>query len=586
VFGRAGADTITIDSSTGNKTVAAGADDDKIQIDHGVLDFQDTIKGELGTDTIEFKDAVSGNTVDGQFKNVTGVEKISLTGAIGGAYSLTAGSNLQSSGVVTVDASAATAAATTDLTIDFSSYTSAQGVSIHGMDAEDDGHEKLIGGKGNDTIDTGKGGQNASTGTTLTGGSGNDTFIVEASSAIGASVVTITDAGASDVIQLLSGADGVTTATVTSNLTLGAASFNNEALASGVLAGNANVDIDASSITLGNFGWKIDGSTGGNTLKGSGLADSITGGTGTDSIEGGAGNDTISGGVGVDTLKGGTGDDTFVVATSDHTATDVIDGGASTESNTVTMATGSSSFIADFDMDLVSNISSFTTTGSGATNINFSASTALTTVTMTAGSGNMTIVNSGGSANTKFNFTGAGGNDELIGSLGADTITGGTLADTMTGAAGADIFGSSSNFGTAGTSIVSTTAGTASDGSATIANGETIIFNTGSRANNIDTITAADFVSGTDKLDVVTAGVAPTNLVGVSNSAALTDGEAHVLYGNYASNTFTIVGAGFDASSAHDALFVVGDGSLTPITSTGWQLLLDIPTAIAGTDLI
>jgi hypothetical protein len=454
------------------------------------------------------------------------------------------------------------------------------------MDAEDDGHEKLVGGKGNDTIDTGKGGQNASTGTTLTGGTGNDTFIVEASSAIGASVVTITDAGASDVIQLLSGADGVTTATVTSNLTLGSASFNNEALASGVLSGNANVDIDASAVTTGNFGWKIDGNTGGNTLKGSGLADSVTGSTGADSLEGGAGNDTLSGGLGVDTIKGGTGNDTFVIATTDHSATDVIDGGASTETNTITMATGSAAFAADFDMDLVSNISSITTTGSGAATVGFSASTALTTVNLTAGSGGVTISNSAGSANTKFNFTGAGGNDSLVGSLGADTITGGAVADTMTGAAGADTFGSSSNFGITGTSIVSTTLGTASDGEAVIANAETLIFNTSSRANNIDTITAEDFVSGTDKLDVVTAGVAPTNLVGQSNTTALTDGESHVLYGSYASNTFTVAGGGFDASTAHDALFVVGNGTQNGINSTGWQLLLDIPTAIAGTDLI
>jgi hypothetical protein len=160
VFGRAGADTITIDASGGKKLVAAGADDDTIQIDHGVLDFQDTIKGELGSDTIKFDAAVSGDVVDGQFKNVTGVEKISITGLTGGAFTVTAGSNLQTSGVASVDASTATQGATA-LTIDFSAYTSAQGVSIHGMDTVDDGQEKFVGGKGNDTLDTGKGDKTA-----------------------------------------------------------------------------------------------------------------------------------------------------------------------------------------------------------------------------------------------------------------------------------------------------------------------------------------------------------------------------------------------------------------------------------------
>jgi hypothetical protein len=315
------------------------------------------------------------------------------------------------------------------------------------------------------------------------------------------------------------------------------------------------------------------------------LADSITGGAGADSLEGGGGNDVLSGGAGVDTVKGGAGDDTFKIATGDHGATDVIDGGTSTETNTVTMVTANAAFAASFDMDLVSNISSFTTTGNGATTIGFSASTALTTVKMTAGAGAMTITNSANTANTKFNLTGAAGADALVGSLGTDTIVGGGAADTMTGAAGADTFGASSNFGAPGTSIVKS-AGTAVDGAKTIEAAETIIFKTGPANNQVDTITAEDFVSGTDKLDVVTAGVAPTNLVGINSTAALGDGTSFVAYGTYGNDGDFTIAAAFDAANNHDALFVVGNGIQTATTSTGFQLLLDIPTAIAAGDLI
>jgi Ca2+-binding RTX toxin-like protein len=525
---------------------------------------------------------VSGDVVDGQFKNVTGVEKISITGLTGGAFTLTGGSNFQSSGVASVDASTATQGATA-LTIDFSAYTSAQSVSIHGMDTEDDGVEKFIGGKGNDTLDTGKGGANAGT-TTLTGGTGNDTFISQASSGIGASAVSITDAGASDVIQILSGADGVTTATVTSNLTLGSTSFNNEAQASGVLAGSSNVDIDASAVTLGNFGWKIDGSTGGNTLKGSGLADSVTGSTGADSIEGGAGNDILSGGAGVDTIKGGTGNDTIKLATADQGATDVIDGGASTETNTVSLITGGNAFAAEFDMDLVTNISSFTTDGAGASTVTFSTSTSLTTVNLSAaGNGATTIVNNSGSVNTKFNLTGGTKDDVLVGGDGADTISGGADHDTLSGGGGADVFGRSNSFGAGATSTAASIDGLSAGGTAA---DDALTFATGA-AGSVDQFADTDFLSTADKVDVVTAGVAPTTLIGVDDNAVLDNGKSYVAYGVYVPSTgvFTYKAA-FNATSAHDAIFAVGDGILSQALHTGYQIFRDLDATLGASNMI
>jgi Ca2+-binding RTX toxin-like protein len=449
------------------------------------------------------------------------------------------------------------------------------------MDTQDDGVEKFIGGKGNDTLDTGKGGLNGTL--TLTGGTGNDTFIAAAASTAGTTAVSITDAGASDVIQILSSVDGVTTATVTSNLTLGSTSFNNEAVASGVLAGNTNVDIDASAVTTGNFGWKIDGSTGGNTLKGSGLADSITGSTGADSLEGGAGADTLSGGTGVDTVKGGTGNDLIKVATLEQGATDVIDGGASTETNTVSMVTADAAFAATFDMDLVTNISSFTTDGSGATTVTFAASTSLTTVNMTAGAGGTTIINSSGSVNTKFNLTGGAVADLLIGGDGADTISGGADHDTLTGGGGADVFGRSDGFGAAASSTVASAQTLTADG---IAADDTVTFATGD-AGSVDQFTKTDFVSTADKVDVVTAGVAPTTLIGVDDDGVLADGESYVAYGSYVTGTgvFTIAAA-FNADSAHDALFGVGNGILTATNNTGYQVFRDLDAALGASNMI
>jgi len=79
-------------------------------------------------------------------------------------------------------------------------------------------------------------------------------------------------------------------------------------------------------------------------------------------------------------------------------------------------------------------------------------------------------------------LTGGGGSDTIVAGAGADTIIGGVGADTMTGGAGVDTF----VYGASGTATNVALA----------------------RLIGSDTVTAADFVTGTDKISLSKAGFA------------------------------------------------------------------------------
>lgn len=125
----------------------------------------------------------------------------------------------------------------------------------------------------------------------------------------------------------------------------------------GNLAGDVNIstvtstltgqlDLDASStdnamtVTLGNAV-----STTNNIVETGSGADNVTGGSGKDNIEtnagvdivyAGAGNDTIVGGANVDNLYGEAGNDAFTATVSDFAEGELVDGGAGTDTMTVT----------------------------------------------------------------------------------------------------------------------------------------------------------------------------------------------------------------------------------------------------------
>jgi hypothetical protein len=188
-------------------------------------------------------------------------------------------------------------------------------------------------------------------------------------------------------------------------------------------------------------------------------------------------------------------------------------------------------------------------------------------------------------------INGADGNDYLIGGTGNDAITGGDGNDTivgsigvdaMTGGLGVDVFVA----GQTGDSAAATVqAGGAMVGQSSMAGMTTTPWSL-TFGNGVDVIT--DFVAGTvagaDKLDVVTAATAPTLLNGLSNTSPLLSGTTYVMYGSWNGSTFTQA-ASWSVTN-NDALVVVGDGSLTPVSTTGYVLLTDLTTALAAGNFI
>jgi len=176
--------------------------------------------------------------------------------------------------------------------------------------------------------------------------------------------------------------------------------------------------------------------------------------------------------------------------------------------------------------------------GSGTDNITFTGGTG--TVVLTTGSGNDTITAGTG----RITVDAGTGLDTITGSTGIDSITGGAGADSMTGGTGADSFtvNSSSSVASTGGSIAG----------ATFAAGDTIAFGTG-----LDVIT--DFVAGTggDDLDVTTASVTPTSLIGITAAG----NAAYVNITYYASGTYDQLTGLFTLSAngvGSDTLIYIG----------------------------
>jgi len=180
----------------------------------------------------------------------------------------------------------------------------------------------------------------------------------------------------------------------------------------------------------------------------------------------------------------------------------------------------------------------------------------------------------------------------ITGGSGVDTINPGNGADTVTGGAGADaitLTETSANsasdtvggFATANQSIVASADTWTAAGNVA---GETITFATGS-AGSVDTVSG--FVSGVDKLDVTTAATAPTTLIGIAEATALTDGTAYIAYGTYNATTgvFTTAAA-YNATTAHDALLVEGDGTQTIVNEQDYVVLTGLNQALVAADFI
>lgn len=383
--------------------------------------------------------------------------------------------------------------------------------------------ENAIGGSGADTI-IGNAVANRLTGNagsdTLTGNDGADIFVAT----VGGGEDTITDfSAASDRIDVsaFGGYAGAvqsglnTIVTVAAGITFTLLNVTATALtAANFITGAPPVDPPPAGYN------RVNGTGAGETLNGSAASDQIYGLGGNDLLvgndlpdwlEGGEGNDTLNGGAGADQMIGGAGDDVYLVDDAGDVTVEAVSGGLDR------VETGLASWT------LAANIERLTgTSGAGQT---------LTGNTL----GNL--------------IQGGGGADTLNGGEGDDTLNGGAGADTLNGGAGDDVYvvdnaGDVVNEGAAGGSdAVSTTLASYTLGAnleflvGEAATGQALTGNAGSNAitggaggdtisgaggndtlrgnggadsfvatvgGGVDTI--ADFVVGTDRLDVSAFG--------------------------------------------------------------------------------
>lgn len=436
----AGNDTVT--GSTGAESIASGAGNDLLSGGAG----NDTLTGDAGNDTLTGgtgNDCLSGGTDSDYFiiANLDGIDTIAggednydfdmigfstsgggvhvtFTGAEAGTWSFTgsgSGSFTQIEGIWGSEAAD---------TLDAGAATSA--VTLTGGGGDD----ILIGGTGDDHFNGGDGND------TETGGAGNDTLNGDAGN------------------DSLSGGAG-------DDWLLGGSGNNT------LIGGDGNDYVNAFSGAN-----SVDGGAGNDTILLGDGADTIDGGTGADSISSGSGSDHIilSSGFGADTIDGGS---------SDDAAGDTLDAASLATGVTLTMTGAETGTLSDG-----SSTASFTEIervqlGSGADQVDATASAAGVNVdagdgadTMTGGAGADTL--SGGLGNDL--IAGGDGADALAGGAGNDTLDGGSGDDTITAGGGDDlVIGGAGNDAISGGAGNDTLEGGAGDDYLTGDNGNSLL---------------------------------------------------------------------------------------------------------------
>lgn len=504
----------------------------------------------IGTVTITGDSTTTAQTV-----NFAGANKITV-GAI----------SSNSSGLLTVDASAMTAQATgTTFVMSAPIFAGALGtVKITGSAGSDTlvGHTSVAntidGGAGNDAITGG------SAADSLVGGAGNDAIVAaggndtvsggDGNDSINISAVAGTvsvDAGAgTDSVNagaLLSAGDTIVGGDGTDTITISTAVA--ASVAGGVsgfetLAIDGNVAQDLVQFT-GNTGFtRLNfGTTAANTISVTNVGTAIA-------TLGLADVDLTSGTI---TRLVNTATDTLAITAAGNTATRTVGTLSIANEDTVSIATGS---VAAGNLTITTltadAIKSLTVTGAGnlvVTNaianaaslatINAVAATGTVTLDASTSVVDMTVTGSLAAANT---ITGGTGADTMLGGDVADSLTGGNGADSITGGGGADSLqgGIGNDTIVGGLGADSITGGTGNDmltgGDAV----DTFVF-AGVGLNGVDTIT--DFVTTVDKIDVttsiVTAAVVQT---AAAAQAAITTTTEYYLSTNGAAANLTTGG--------------------------------------------
>jgi len=217
---------------------------------------------------------------------------------------------------------------------------------------------------------------------------------------------------------------------------------------------NATTFVNVEAVSSGGFaGLRLVGTTSADTINLSGLiltgVSEINAGGGNDTVTGSSGSDTITGAAGNDVLIGGAGNDVFLIGTS--AGIDKFDGGA--------------------DYDIVqASAANVTITVNSTTfaNVEEVSSGGFAGLRLTGTSAADTINLSSLTLNGVSQIAGGAGNDTIVGSSGNNAILGNAGADILTGGAGQDSF----------------------------------VFLSASESQGVAIDTIADFLSGTDVIDL------------------------------------------------------------------------------------
>ncbi|SFK69470.1 M10 family metallopeptidase C-terminal domain-containing protein, partial [Caulobacter sp. UNC279MFTsu5.1] len=392
-----------------------------------------TVTGSVRANDSDIDNAVTALTVTNVAYNVTHVDQAVVSGGtvVNGAYGqLTINPDGTYSYVASHEGLVVGQVVTDkfDYTIKDPSGASATAqltVSVTGS-ATGDANANILISDGSAHTLTGRGGAD-----TLTGAGGADVFAYEA---IGDSTVaafdTITDfTHGSDTLGLTPLITGTTKLTLTTDGTdkILSIDLDGDGTAEGQIK-SLGQGLEVTDIVTGvaNFGFTINGSSGGDTLTGGSGADTINGAGGADWIRGGGGGDALAGGAGVDTFLYAVGDSTSAqwdTITDFATGEDKLDISA-VDAGTVAIARfGSSTFV-------------YFGSGAGASVVQVNGDLKFTDLIVSNAVHGYTLY-AGGGVET---LTGSAGADVLVGGSGSTILNGGGGADILYGGGGNDTF--------------------------------------------------------------------------------------------------------------------------------------------------
>ncbi|MEP2116676.1 beta strand repeat-containing protein, partial [Bauldia litoralis] len=355
---------------------------------------------------------------------------------------------------------------------------------------------------------------------------------------------------------------------------------------------------DPLDITGSGFADTITGGNSGDLILSGDGADTVYGGDGADTVYGGDRADTLTGGLGVDTVYGGDGDDILVVDGADAVAGETYDGGADTDTLSISGAadfTGST--ITSIEKLAMGSSATFTSDQLGAglsstlevTGTNGNTDTVTVKVLAAATGGDLTVDLSG------WTFvdwsTGAASDDDLIvidgsavvddtkdlvltGTSQFDTITGGAGEDTIDGGDGDDtLFGGGSSDTLTGGLGLDAVYGGAGDDILVVDGADAVTGETYDGGDDTDTLSVsgvADFTGST---------ITSIEKLAMGSSATFTSDQL----GAGLSSTLEVTGTNGNTDTVTVDILATAAGADLTVDLSGWTFV-DWSTGAASDD--